>query len=118
MIRNHFSFIVKFEGDGHVERVVSRSFSEGKQSAAQFIQFVDLIIIRCPEIGGTDCAEIRVVFFRYFGTEEKPAVLRHADQWLTDGYVVPSLTRILFTYPAIGAVMFCPMAEWFFASAS
>lgn len=40
----------------------------------------DLIIIRCPEIGGTDCAEIRVVFFRYFGTEEKPAVLCHADR--------------------------------------
>ena len=44
MIRNHFSFIVKFEGDGHVERVVSGSFPEGKQSAAQFIQFVDSLL--------------------------------------------------------------------------
>ena len=97
MSRESLPFVIELEGDRHVERIVSGSFPEREEFAVERLQFVYLIIIRSLEIGGADCAEVRVVLFRHFGAEEQTAVLRHANQWLSDGHVVPSFTSILFT---------------------
>ena len=83
------AFVVKFKSYGDIERVVSRCFAEREKPAVQCSQFIYLIIIWCPEIGGINCAEIRVILFRHFGTEEQTAVLCHADQWLANCDIIP-----------------------------
>ena len=54
-----------------------------------------LIIIWCPEIGGINCTEIRVILFRHFGTDEKTTVLRHAYQRLSDCHIAVSYTHLV-----------------------
>ena len=85
---NHFPFVVELKSDRHIKRIVSGSFSEREKFTVQCFQLVHLIIIRSLEIGGTDGAEIRVILFRHFGTEEKTTVLRHAYQRLSDCHIV------------------------------
>lgn len=56
--------------------------------------------------------------FRYFSAEEKPAVLRHADQWLTDGDVVSLVDQNAFHVSGNGRGDILAYGRMILASAS